>query len=116
MIEIIIATLLLFGNYSTGWASHYAPHVMDYPIEYHQLQTPCPGCAIAVADCSMIGDYWMIRPKGSPEWTPVVIADCAGNDGTPQWMAENGIIAELSYELADRFGAVGGGVEIEVMR
>lgn len=116
MVNIIVALLLITGVYDTGWSSRYDPHVMDWQLEYHQLTAPCDGCAVAVADCSKIGSHMLIRPVGTLEWIPVVVADCAGNDGTPEWMKENNIIVELSYELAVQFGAVDGGVEIEVMR
>jgi len=62
----------------------------------------------------------LVRPLGSQEWTPVVIADCAGADALNEygisWMDEHNILVELSYPLAEQFGAVSGGIEIEVMR
>lgn len=120
MVDIIIALLIFTGAYDIGWTSRYDPFIMDYQLEYHQLEAPCPGCAVAVSDCSKIGDYMLIRPLGTQQWVPVIVADCAGADALDEngisWMDAQNILVELSYELAERFGAVDGSIEIEVMR
>jgi len=120
MIDIIIALLLITGVYDTGWSSRYDPHVMDWQLTYHDLTPPCDGCAVAVSDCSRIGEYMLIRPLGAEVWVPVIVADCAGADALDEngisWMDEYNIDAELSWELAEQFGAVDGSIEIEVMR
>lgn len=120
MVDIIVALLLFAGTHDTGWTSRYDPGVMDWQVEYHELTPPCPGCAVAVSDCSKIGDYMLIRPLGASTWTPVVVADCAGANALDEngvsWMDKYNIPVELSYELAVQFGAVDKSVEIEVMR
>lgn len=120
MVKLIIALLLIAGSYDTGWTSHYDPYVMDWQLEYHDLTPPCNGCAVAVSDCSRIGDYMLVRPLGADEWTPVIIADCAGANAIMSngmsWMDYYNIPVELSYELAVQFGAVDKSIEIEVMR
>lgn len=120
MVDIIISLLLFTGIHDTGWSSRYDPGVMDWQVEYHELTPPCEGCAVAVSDCSKIGDYMLIRPLGESAWTPVVVADCAGANALDEngisWMDKYDIPVELSYELAVLFGAVDGSIEIEVMR
>ena len=119
MAELIIALLLIAGIHDTGWTSRYDPGVMDWQLEYHELEPPCDGCAVAVSDCSRIGDHMLIRPLGSSTWIPVIVADCAGVDALDEngvtWMDKHNIKVELSYELAVLFGAVGQSVEIEVI-
>ena len=122
--KLAIAWLLINGTPDSGWTSRYAPDVMSYQTAYHASYdpshvAPCDGCAVAVSDCSLIGDYWLIRPLGSDEWTPVIVSDCAGkdalNDKGISWMDEYNILLELSYVLALRFGAMLS-IEIEVRR
>ena len=120
MIDFIVAILFLMGTHDTGWTSRYDVGVMQWQVDYHGLQTPCDDCAVAVSDCSLIGDYWLIKPVDANEWTPVVVADCAGQDALNEdgisWMDESGIIVELSYGLAEKFTAVNQSIEIEVIR
>ena len=117
MLEIIKVVLLVFSLSSApvdvGWGSHYANTVMQSPVEYHGYEYG-DGRYIAVSDCSLIGDYVLIRQPGN-DWELHQVADCAGADGTPQWMAENNIILELSYETARRWGVVGGGFAVECL-
>lgn len=119
MIQLIVCILLLFGAPYSGWTSRYAEGVMQLQVDYHDLQTPCDDCAIAVSDCALIGDTWLIRPLGDDKWTPVVIADCAGKDALDSkgisWMDRHNIVMELSYGLAVRFGALAS-IEIEILR
>jgi len=124
-INFAVAWLLLTGTPDSGWTSRYAPDVMSWQTAYHASIdpshiAPCDGCAVAVSDCSLIGDYWLIRPVGADEWTPVIVSDCAGKDALNSmgisWMDEYNILVELSYPLAVEFGAVDGSVEVEVRR
>ncbi len=120
MAHIIVALLIITGTNETGWTSRYDPGVMDWQLQYHGLEPPCPGCAVAVSDCSRIGDYMLIRPLGADVWTPVIITDCAGQDAIGDdglsWMDRHNVQVELSYELAALFGAVDKSIEIEVMK
>jgi hypothetical protein len=43
------------------------------------------------------------------------VADCAGPDAV-DWMAANGILLEVGYETAVRWGTVGRGIEVEVIQ
>jgi len=108
---IIILTLLAHGAQSTGTASQYAPGVMQATAAYHGYEYG-DGRFVAVADCSRIGDYVLLRQPGG-EWEIHRVADCAGNDGTPGWMAANSIIVEISYETAVRWDTVGSGLIID---
>ena len=117
MTSLIIAILILLGSYETGWTSRYDTGVMEHVASYHGLTPPCDGCMVAVVDCAMIGETLLIRPYGADEWIPVVVVDCArqdGSDGTRDWMLDNNILVELSYPLALQFGAINS-IEIEVI-
>lgn len=46
----------------------------------------------------------------------MLVADCAADDGTPEWMAANGILLEVGHETARRWGIVGRGVKVQVIR
>ena len=119
--SLIIVILSMFFTYHTGNTSHYAKDVMQWQVDYHNLVLPCEGCAIAVEDCSEIGNHWWIRPLGSSEeWTEVVVADCAGRDAYDKngvsWMTKNNVICELSYLLAQKYDAIGTSIKIEVLK
>jgi hypothetical protein len=46
----------------------------------------------------------------------MLVADCAGPDGTAEWMTANGILLEIGYKTAQRWGVVGRGIKVEVIR
>lgn len=48
----------------------------------------------------------LVTPDGR-EW-PVLIADCAGNDGPADRFTRNNIIAELDWRLFERLTAIHG--------
>lgn len=92
-----------------GYASAYAPGVFEATVRYrldHDVWRNAPpwdwyyrahGYA-AVADCARVGEMAMLyTPDG--RGYEVLIADCAGNDGTPGWMAANNIVVELDARL-----------------
>lgn len=71
---------------------------------------------VAVLDCSMIGEWVVIRPAGSSTWENHVVYDCAGrNDpSTIEFMSH--VAVEVDYYTADRWGFdCTCGFEIEVM-
>ena len=124
--QIAIAMLLLFGTHNTGYTSRYAPGVMGLQTAYHAAYddthiAPCEGCAVAVSDCSRIGDIMLIRPiqKKPVAWIPVIVSDCGGKDSLDEngksWMDKANILVELSYSLAVKFGALNS-IEIEVIK
>lgn len=103
-----------------GWTTAYAPGVMDGPVQYHGIKLDGWDGAIAVEDCGMIGQTWLIRPMGTKQWWRVVVADCAGRNAYDEdgvsWMTKQNVILELSYKLAYEFNATRGGIKVEVVK
>lgn len=103
MTVLVVAAVAL-----SGWASAYDVGVMDATVAYrfeHGLWYTTPphdwytvAGYVAVADCRRVGEIATIVDPAGREWR-VLIADCAGDDGTPGWMADNGIVAELDAAL-----------------
>jgi len=112
----LIAMAIFHGSHDSGWASRYDPGVMQRVADYHGLDMSIYDGGIAVSDCSEIGNIWLLKAENSNEWLEVIVVDCAANDGTPEWMVNNNIIVELSYGLAERLGAVEGGVRVDVVK
>ena len=94
-----------------GYASAYAPGVIDEVIRYrfaNDLWRNVPPRdwyiahgAIATNDCAQVGQMaTLIDPAGRRY--EVLIADCAGADGGAVWMTENNIVAELDWRLWER--------------
>jgi len=72
---------------------------------------------IAVAEREDIGRLFYLRPQGRDEWELFLAADCAGiADGGYSWMKRNRILAEVDYATALRWGTVGRGIRVEMMR
>lgn len=97
----------------SGFTSYYAPDIMKHTIEARLGWGHLPDdlsrydVFAAVADCGRIGDEFLINYTG--EWERGIVTDCAGNDGTPQWMEENNILTEVDYQTAARWGIYGRG-------
>jgi len=113
---VIIATLL------SGWASQYAPNVMDRVVRVRQsgrtamdLPTSLPAVDgfVAMEDCAMVGEIVFIRPKGESHWDSFLVADCSGHAKTSAWMERNNILVELGDP--EMYDTVGKGLEIELM-
>ena len=113
---VIIATLL------SGWASQYAPNVMDRVVRVRQsgriamdLPTSLPAVDgfVAMEDCAMIGEIVFIRPEGESHWDSFLVADCSGHAETSAWMERNNILVELGDP--EMYDTVGKGLEIELM-
>jgi hypothetical protein len=93
-----------------GWLSGYAEYVMEWQVGYRIERGQAPAQAfdlyetfIAVADCSLIGDTWILRPVDATagrvgEWREALIVDCAGSAHTVAWMEDNRILAELDWK------------------
>lgn len=96
-----------------GWLSLYDQAPTVATIAYRQLVGDLPQDLryydgfIAVCDCGRIGDLAWLSIADGP-WLRVAAMDCAANDGTPEWMTANNIIAELDYFTAQQFGISGG--------
>ena len=119
---MISAGLLFVPPISTGWASQYAPGVMDKVIVNRQAWDQIPD-EIDQYDGFVAGRYpdeigkavW-IRPVGTDEWELFLVVDCAGiADGGLAWMKRSGVLYEVDYQTAVRWDTVGRGIKIEVM-
>lgn len=92
----------------TGWASAYAPGVMDATVEYRMehgywFHTPphdwyTAAGAIATNDCTQVGRMATLIDPSGREWR-VLVADCGGDDGGAEFMTRNNIVAELDAAL-----------------
>lgn len=99
----------------TGYASAYAPGVFEGVVAHRHAQgwwrnaPPWDWYLVAgyaaTNDCSQVGRVVHMRPAGATRWSRVLVADCAGDDGTPEWMHENDIVAELDATLWERWAA-----------
>lgn len=94
------------GEVIRGWASAYAPGVMERVAWYHWGNLP-PSHAFtgmaAVYDCRRIGDIIWLRP-GAGDWEPILVADCAKRGGPAQaWMLTNNILVELDWQTWQRW-------------
>lgn len=91
-----------------GYASAYAPGVMDATVRYrldHDLWWQPPPRDwytvhgyIATNDCRQVGHVMTLVAPDGREYR-VLVADCGGNDGGAAWMAANNIVAELDWRL-----------------
>ena len=107
-----------------AWASQYSPGVMRQVVENRQAgrayvslpaDLPAVDGHIAVADCARLGDIVYLRPAGAESWETHLVVDCAHPmDGTTEWMRDNNIAVEVSYQTAKRWDTVGRGIEVEI--
>lgn len=99
-----------------GWASAYAPGVMEATVRY-RLDTgvwwnkpPRDWYTvhgyIATNDCRQVGRVMTLVAPDGREYR-VLVADCGGAEpgGGSQWMAANNIIVELDWRLWERLTA-----------
>lgn len=117
--------LLAAPEIVTGYASAYAPGVFEDVVSYRheqdwwRVQPPLDWYAVAgyaaTSDCAQVGTVVDMRPAGTERWLPVLVADCAGDDGTPEWMRVNQIVVELDAGLWARWTALyGTPLEVEM--
>ena len=102
-----------------GWASAYAPGVMEatvaWRLERGVWRNPLPAGWYQVAgyvatnDCSQVGLTATLVDPGGRAW-PVLVADCGGAEphGGAAWMTANDIVAELDWGLWERLTAAHG--------
>lgn len=92
-----------------GYASTYAEGVFEDTLAYRfrenvwRVAPPWDWYYriegyVAVGDCGRVGEIATLAAADGEEYT-VLIADCAGNDGTPQWMEINNIVVEIDPRL-----------------
>lgn len=126
VITAALATLIVSQVAPTmrGYASRYDSGVMEGVVNYryetgYWRTTPPENVStisayIAVADCAMVGRVVEVRPVGGP-WEMALVSDCAGADGTPEWMAVNNVVMELDYPTFTRWAdAYGVPLEVEM--
>ncbi len=93
----------------TGWASAYAPGVMENVITYRMAYDIWPhgapprdwytvAGAIATNDCRQVGSVMTLTATGDGRAYRVLVADCAGADSAA-WMTDCNIVAELDARL-----------------
>jgi hypothetical protein len=104
-------------------ASQYAPGIMEWVIRQRQSnqtayplpqRLPAVDGYIAVRDCEQIGALWKVIYNKRAE--TFLVADCAGNATTRQWMERNNIQIEVDYITAVRWNVVGRGPVVTVCR
>ena len=121
-----MAVASLIATPATGWASQYAPGVMQKVIANRQRWKQIGDVGgydgyVAVRDCQDIGRTYRIRPVGTTEWERFLAVDCAcrtdrrEHDGLSgyAWMVRHGIWFEVDYETAQRWSTVGRGIKVE---
>jgi len=121
---LILTKIMIVFTLVSGWASQYAPGVMERVVRVRQsgrtsmdlpVELPDVDGFIAVEDCDRIGDIVYIRREGTEKWYSFLVADCSGHAETTSWMERNNILIEVDYETAVRWDTVGRGIKIELM-
>lgn len=115
---VLGVALLTAPDVVAGYASAYEPGVFEGVValrherNWWRVQPPVDWYAVAgyaaTNDCAQVGTVIEMRPAGTGKWLPVLVADCAGDDGTPEWMRVNQIVAELDAGLWERWTAAHG--------
>jgi hypothetical protein len=101
----------------SGIASQYSPDTMRQVAVVRDWQGyPIANLPhIAVSDCADVGKVRTIRYPGH-DWESAQVIDCARDgDGTAKWMAQNGILLEMSYRRAVELDTVGRGIAVEMI-
>ena len=107
----------------SGYASYYAPGVMDATVaqrrEWQQLPAGEFDGYVARPLCNEIGDVVQLRHDGGA-WERHAVADCArrdNGDGALSWMQSNGILVEVDWHTWQRWGRdrTHGGAAVEMM-
>jgi hypothetical protein len=129
----IALSLALFFTPCTieeGRASQYAEGIFQRVVGLRQDWGQLPEDVsmydgfIAARECSDIGKAYYVRPVGAKEWDHVLAADCASpNDrqsevdlrSGKEWMETEGILCEVSANLAVKWKTVGRMIDIEML-
>lgn len=110
----------------TGWASQYAPGVMESVLAVRST----PGRTsytvpqdlsiydgfVATRDCDRLGEELLIKPQDQSDYELFLVTDCSGHITTTQWMNRNNIIVEVDYNTAVRWDTIGRGIKIDVAK
>jgi hypothetical protein len=89
-----------------GYATFYAPGVMEATADYRGLS--CADCAgyAAMIDPEMLGQrVWIARP-GQRSEGPFLVVDC-GKKEHREGQRRRGLVAEVDFETARRWGMRG---------
>lgn len=119
-LTIIAMTMVLAGSPSvqTGHAAHYGEGVMENVVAIRQanqgweysLPVYNPGIVgyVAIEDCDRVGQRVAVWHETEGLKGPYLIADCANRlEGHDRDMRRRGIIIEVDYNTAMRWGTVG---------
>jgi len=115
---VITATILAVAL--QGWASQYAPGVMDTVVLQRQAWGQLPADLsgydgfVARPLAEEIGDTVYLRPAGQTEWEQFLVVDCGCPQGR-EWMLSNDILVEVDYETAVRWDTVGRGLRVAML-
>ncbi|MFW6110218.1 MAG: hypothetical protein ACOC6Q_02210 [Patescibacteria group bacterium] len=128
-VVLIALSLVLSGS-----VSHYAPGVMEKTIKIRQAgrteynlpqKLPPVDGFIAMAEEEHIGKIVFARPQGKEKrWESFLVTDCADRNDRQstidhrsgyEWMISEGIIAEVDYETAVRWGKTSGGIPAKII-
>ena len=100
-----------------GWASAYAPGVMEgvvslrFEQDIWRVEPPGDGYTVAgyvaAMDCARVGEVTTLTGPDGRGYR-VLIADCAGADGEPGRFEARGIIVELDWRMWERLTAAHG--------
>lgn len=112
-------------EFISGYASAYAPGVMDQVVRYRldndvwRVDPPADWYTVhgyvAAMDCARVGEVTTLRAADGREYR-VLVADCAGDDGPPDRFEKMSIIVELDWRLWEQLTAAHGrplAVELE---
>ena len=121
---MLVELTLVASLVVSGWASQYAPNVMERVVRTrqagrtaHDLPLDLSGIDgfVAIVDCDRIGEVVQIRAEGSREWESFLVSDCSGSAKVTDWMVRNGILVELDWPTVVRWnGQKGRGIRVEV--
>ena len=103
-----IGYLSAYGEMPTVATLAYRQEIGDIPSDISQYSV-----FLAVADCGLIGrEATLISSSGVFD---ALIIDCAGNDGTPEWMEQNSIVAEIDFYTWAAYPELVGSAAVLVM-
>jgi len=126
-VKLLVLTLVLFARIFVGGASQYDPGVMDDTIALRQSWGEIPldlsefDGAVAVPECSDIGQELWCRPVGTRTWEHFIAVDCGSktdsreSDGLSgwEWMVTKNVLIEMGHDTAVRWDCVGQSIQVE---
>lgn len=109
MASILVIAMLSLAPIETGYASWYAPGVMERVVATRQRWGQLPGDVtrydgfVAVRECGDIGTELWIKPARGERYELFLAADCAAPPAY-QWMVRGGILVEVDADTRERWG------------